>query len=102
VPSGEPEPGEPATPTWQPNHNNQYNRPPDLHIQRQVSGFRLSSPARSASRSYPDSGLSNAPLAWIGRYRRTVRDYELLPEHHAAFVRWPMTIIMDRRLTRRP
>jgi transposase len=40
-------------------------------------------------------------LAWITRYRRTVRDYERQPAHHAAFVQWSMTIIMTRRLTRR-
>lgn len=40
-------------------------------------------------------------LAWIGRCRRTVRDYERLPEHHAAFVQWSMIIIMSRRLARR-
>nr|WP_173034264.1 transposase [Phytohabitans flavus] len=41
-------------------------------------------------------------LAWISRCRRTVRDYERLPEHHAAFVQWSMIIIMSRRLARRP
>jgi putative transposase len=39
-------------------------------------------------------------LAWISRCRRTVRDYERLPEHHAAMVQWAMVIIMTRRLTR--
>ncbi|BCJ67260.1 IS5 family transposase [Polymorphospora rubra] len=37
-------------------------------------------------------------LAWISRHRRTVRDYERLPAHHAAIVYWSMTIIMSRRL----
>ena len=41
-------------------------------------------------------------LSWISRCRRTVRDYERLPEHHAAMVQWSMIIIMTRRLTRRP
>jgi transposase len=40
-------------------------------------------------------------LAWISRCRRTVRDYERLPAHHAAFVQWSMIIIMTRRLARR-
>jgi transposase len=40
-------------------------------------------------------------FAWISRCRRTVRDYEALPEHHAAFVQWSMIIIMSRRLARR-
>jgi transposase len=27
-------------------------------------------------------------FSWINRYRRTVRDYERRPEHHAAMVQW--------------
>jgi putative transposase len=40
-------------------------------------------------------------LSWISRCRRTVRDYERRPEHHAAIVQWSMIIIMSRRLARR-
>jgi transposase len=39
--------------------------------------------------------------AWISRYRRTVRDYERLPEHHEAAVVWAMVTVMTRRLARR-
>jgi len=39
-------------------------------------------------------------LSWITRCRRTVRDYERLPAHHAAFVHWSMIIVMTRRLAR--
>jgi len=39
-------------------------------------------------------------LSWITRYRRTVRDYERLPAHHATFVHWSMIIVMTRRLAR--
>jgi transposase len=39
-------------------------------------------------------------FSWINRCRRTVRDYERLPEHHAALVQWAMVIIMTRRLAR--
>jgi len=39
-------------------------------------------------------------FSWINRCRRTVRDYERLPAHHAAMVYWSMIIIMDRRLAR--
>jgi putative transposase len=39
-------------------------------------------------------------FAWINRCRRTVRDYERLPAHHAAMVQWAMVIIMTRRLAR--
>lgn len=37
-------------------------------------------------------------FSWINRCRRTVRDYERLPEHHTATVYWAMIIIMGRRL----
>jgi transposase len=40
-------------------------------------------------------------FAWITRFRRTIRDYERLPEHHEAMVYWPRIIIMGRRLARR-
>ena len=39
-------------------------------------------------------------FSWINRCRRTVRDYERHPDHHAAMVQWAMIIIMTRRLTR--
>jgi transposase len=39
-------------------------------------------------------------LAWISRHRRTVRDYERLPDHHAAMVIWAMVTVMTRRLAR--
>jgi len=39
-------------------------------------------------------------FAWINRCRRTTRDYERLPDHHAAMVQWSMVIIMTRRLAR--
>jgi transposase len=40
-------------------------------------------------------------FSWISRCRRTVRDYERLPEHHAAMVQWAMIIVMTRRLARK-
>jgi transposase len=40
-------------------------------------------------------------FAWITRFRRTVRDYERLPQHHETMVYWSMIIVMDRRLARR-
>lgn len=39
-------------------------------------------------------------FSWINRCRRTVRDYDRLPEHHAATVQWAMIIVMGRRLAR--
>jgi transposase len=43
-------------------------------------------------------------LSWITCLRRTVRDYERLPAHHAAWVQWAMVTVMTRRLapTNRP
>jgi transposase len=38
-------------------------------------------------------------LAWIAGHRRCVRDYERLPAHHEAMVRWTMIRITSRRLT---
>ncbi|ONI92777.1 IS5 family transposase [Saccharothrix sp. ALI-22-I] len=38
-------------------------------------------------------------LAWITGHRRCVRDYERLPRHHEAMVRWAMIRITSRRLT---
>jgi transposase len=37
-------------------------------------------------------------FAWISRHRRTVRDYERLPDHHEAMVIWAMVTVMTRRL----
>jgi transposase len=39
-------------------------------------------------------------LAWITRHRRCVRDYERLPTHHEAMVRWTMIRITSRRLAK--
>ena len=39
-------------------------------------------------------------LAWIVRHRRCARDYERLPAHHEAMVRWSMIRIISRRLTK--
>ena len=39
-------------------------------------------------------------FAWIAGHRRTVRDYERLPDHHKAMVTWAMITVMTRRLAR--
>jgi transposase len=39
-------------------------------------------------------------FAWISKFRRTVRDYERLPEHHEAMIQWAMIAVMTRRLAR--
>jgi transposase len=51
-------------------------------------------------RVLPRRWVVERTFAWINRCRRTVRDYEYLPEHHAAMVQWAMVIIMTRRLAR--
>lgn len=38
-------------------------------------------------------------LSWIARHRRCVRDYERLPEHHEAMVRWSMIRLTSQRLS---
>jgi transposase len=40
-------------------------------------------------------------FSWITRYRRTVRDYERLPQHHEAMIYWSMIALMGRRLAHR-
>ncbi len=51
-------------------------------------------------RVQPRRWVVERTLSWITRCRRTVRDYERRPEHHAAIVQWSMIIIMTRRLAR--
>jgi putative transposase len=48
----------------------------------------------------PRRWVAERTFAWINRCRRTVRDYERLPAHHAAMIQWSMVIIMTRRLAR--
>ena len=40
-------------------------------------------------------------FGWIMKYRRCVRDYERLPEHHETYLYWSMITIMGRRIARR-
>jgi transposase len=39
-------------------------------------------------------------FAWLSKHRRCVRDYERLPEHHEAVIKWAMIALMARRLAR--
>ncbi|MGH4012434.1 MAG: transposase [Pseudonocardiaceae bacterium] len=41
-------------------------------------------------------------LAWLTAHRRLARDYERLPEHSEAWVKWAMIGLMTRRLTPAP
>jgi transposase len=49
----------------------------------------------------PRRWIVERTLAWITRHRRCVRDYERLPTHHEAMVRWSMIRITSRQLTKR-
>jgi transposase len=40
-------------------------------------------------------------LAWLVRCRRIARDYERLPDHSEAMIKWAMIGLMSRRLARR-
>ncbi len=42
----------------------------------------------------PRRWIVERTFAWISRHRRTVRDYERLPDHHRAMVTWAMTTVM--------
>jgi putative transposase len=53
-----------------------------------------------AFRVLPRRWLVERTFAWISRHRRTVRDYERLPDHHQAMVTWAMITVMTRRLAR--
>jgi transposase len=48
----------------------------------------------------PRRWVAERTFSWINRCRRTVRDYERLPAHHAAIVQWSMIMVMTRRLAR--
>ncbi|MGW5249860.1 hypothetical protein ACWEQN_39985 [Streptomyces sp. NPDC004129] len=37
-------------------------------------------------------------LSWIFQRRRCARDYERLPDHHEAMVKWSVITLMFRRL----
>jgi transposase len=57
-------------------------------------------PGQSTFEVLPRRWLVERTFAWISKHRRTVRDYERLPAHHAAMVTWAMIAVMTRRLAR--
>jgi putative transposase len=57
-------------------------------------------PGQSTFEPLPRRWVVERTLAWISKHRRTVRDYECLPAHHAAMVVWAMIAVMTRRLAR--
>lgn len=48
----------------------------------------------------PRRWMVERSFGWIRHSRRTVRDYERLPEHSEAMVRWSAIILMTRRAAR--
>src|SRR5215211_1949617 len=57
-------------------------------------------PGQSTFEVLPRRWVVERTFAWISKHRRTVRDYERLPAHHAAMVTWAMVAVMTRRLAR--
>jgi transposase len=50
----------------------------------------------------PRRWVAERTFAWISKRRCCVRDYERLPGHHEAMVKWAMITLMARRLARQP
>lgn len=57
-----------------------------------VSGFQL----------LPRRWVAERTFGWLLRSRRLARDYERRPDSSEAMIRWSMTMLMTRRLARRP
>jgi putative transposase len=55
-------------------------------------------PGQTTFEPLPRRWVVERTFAWISKHRRTVRDYERLPAHHAAMVTWAMIAVMTRRL----
>nr|BFE54639.1 IS5 family transposase [Saccharothrix mutabilis subsp. capreolus] len=55
-------------------------------------------PRGSLFRVLPRRWVVERTLAWITSHRRCARDYERLPRHHEAMVRWAMIRTTTRRL----
>jgi len=58
-------------------------------------------PGQSTFEVLPRRWVVERTFAWIAKHRRTVRDYERLPAHHEAMVKWAMIAVMTRRLARK-
>jgi transposase len=69
-----------------------------LHLLVAIVRKRL---GQSTFKVLPRRWVVERTFAWISKHRRTVRDYERLPAHHEAMVKWAMIAVMTRRLARR-
>jgi transposase len=71
---------------------------------RAVFGISIEIVAKLAGQTsfvvLPRRWVVERSLAWIARHRRCVRDYERLPEHHEAMIRWSMIRIISKRLAK--
>ncbi|QUF03341.1 IS5 family transposase [Actinosynnema pretiosum subsp. pretiosum] len=59
----------------------------------------VSRPRKTLFQVLPRRWVVERTLAWITGHRRCARDYERLPRHHEAVVRWAMIRTTIRRLT---
>ena len=50
----------------------------------------------------PRRWVVKCALAWLTAHRRLARDYQRLPEHAEAWVKWSMIGLMTRRLAPAP
>ena len=50
----------------------------------------------------PKRRLVERTSAWLMRSRRLARDHEMRTDTSEAMIRWSMTMVMSRRLARRP
>ena len=70
---------------------------------RFLFGFTIGIVAKLAGQTgfvvLPRRWVVERTLAWINQHRCCVRDYERLPEHHEAIVRWSLIRITSKRLT---
>ncbi|MFJ9713903.1 IS5 family transposase [Streptomyces sp. NPDC101234] len=77
-----------------------------VDLAHDVLGLALSVVKRSDDTTgfvvLPKRWLVERTFAWLMRSRRLARDYEGRPDSSEAMIRWSMSMVMSRRLARRP
>jgi transposase len=63
---------------------------------------RRKRPGQRTFEVLPRRWVVERTLSWISRCRRLAHDYERLPEHSEAMVKWAMIGLMTRRLAPTP
>lgn len=66
------------------------------------SAWSIRSDDTSGFTVMPKTWLVERTFAWLMRSRHPVRDYEGRTDTSEAVIRWSMSMVMSRRLTRRP